>query len=288
MKTITPTVPQLRMLASISGQQWLMLESAVPSFALAALDVPEKSNAMNIELADFYQLRPESEMDSDGIATIHVHGVLMNSCPPIYEKPGLVTCYSTIESEIGAAIEAGAQGVLLVTDSPGGTVAGNKECSNFIANLPIPIVGYAKGYACSAAYKMIAGTDLIVATDSATVGNVGTILNWTDCTEFWKANGIEFKALTSEGADLKSTFHLEPNEDQLQFLQDEINMMGQQFREHVQAGREAAGASVDPEVWRAGWYSGEKAGELGLIDGIGSKADARTVLRSLIDTAQGA
>lgn len=285
MKTITPTISQLRMLASINGKQWLVLESAVPDFALAALDVPEKANALNIETEDFFELRKDSTIDQDGIAEIHIHGMLMDSCPPIYEKLGLATCYSTITGEITAALESGARGVLLVTDSPGGTVSGNKECAEFIAELPVPVVGYAKGLACSAAYKALAGTNAIIATPSATVGNIGTILSWADCSEFWRKNGIEFKAITSEGADLKSTFHTEPDAAQLAFLKEEIDEMGRDFRDHVSAGRAAAGAELDPEIWRAGWYHGETAGRLGLVDGIGSQADARTYLLSLIDTA---
>lgn len=285
MKTITPTISQLRMLASINGKQWLVLESAVPDFALAALDVPEKANALNIETEDFFELRKDSTIDQDGVAEIHIHGMLMDSCPPIYEKLGLATCYSTITGEITAALESGARGVLLVTDSPGGTVSGNKECAEFIAELPVPVVGYAKGLACSAAYKALAGTNAIIATPSATVGNIGTILSWADCSEFWRKNGIEFKAITSEGADLKSTFHTEPDAAQLAFLKEEIDEMGRDFRDHVSAGRAAAGAELDPEIWRAGWYHGETAGRLGLVDGIGSQADARTYLLSLIDTA---
>lgn len=144
-----------------------------------------------------------------------------------------------------------------------------------IANLPVPTVAHCHGLACSAAYKLSAGCNYIVASESATVGNIGTIMSWMDCSEFWKENGIEFKALTSEGADLKSTFHLEPNDTQIEFLQEGINEAGRQFREHVATGREKAGATLDPEIWRAGWYSGEKAGELGLIDDIGTAEDAR-------------
>lgn len=288
MKTITPTIPQLRMLASLNGQQWLIMERAVPDFAMAALDVSEKaSEGMTISLEDFFELRPETKIDADGIASVHVHGVLMDSCPPIYEKLGLVTCYSTIMREIGEAIEDGARGVLLITDSPGGTVAGNIECAEFVAGLEVPCVSYAKGLACSAAYKIVSGTRQVIASPSATVGNIGTILTWADCSGFWADLGVEWKAITSEGADLKSTFHLEPDESQTAFLQQEINEMGRQFRDHVAAGRAAAGAEIDPEIWRAGWYRGETAGRLGLIDGIGSESDAKEVLRGLIDTAAG-
>jgi protease-4 len=201
----------------------------------------------------------------------------MDSCLPIYEKLGLVTCYDTIGAEIDFVINAGANAIVLHINSPGGTVSGVAEGAAMIVDCAVPIVAHCKGLACSAAYYLAAGCTEIIATPSATVGNIGTILSWADCSEFWREAGIEFKALTNEGADLKSTFHLEPNEAQLAFLRDDINRCGSEFKAHVSAHRE-----VDEEVWRAGWYSGEQAGILGLIDGIGSAADAESLAISLI------
>jgi protease-4 len=275
MKTIDPTIGQLRMLASIRGQRWMIRPDMIQSYALAALDVPEKANALNIEIEDFYELRPPTSMDADGIAHIWIHAALVDSCPAIYEKLGLCTRYTTIIAEINAAVEQGARGILFHVDSPGGTVAGNIEASRLVASLEIPTAAHCHGLACSAAYKFSSGCDLILANESATVGNIGSIMSWTDCSEFWRQNGIEFKALTSEGADLKSTFHPEPNETQIAFLQESINESGKTFREHVESGRGKAGAELDPEVWRAGWYSGDHAWALGLIDEIGSSEDAR-------------
>ena len=268
------------MLSSIRGQQWLMRPDSIQAFALAALDVPEKANSLNISMDDFFELRPETSMDADGIAHIHVHAALVDTCPPIYEKLGLVTRYSTLRDEIEDCVENGAKVILFHIDSPGGTVSGNVETASMIAEIKLPTAAYCSGLACSAAYKLAAGCDVIIATESAQVGNIGTILSWADCTEFWRENGIEFKAMTNDGADLKSTFHLEPNPTQLAFLQESINEAGRQFREHVNAGREAAGATLDDEVWRAGWYSGQRAGVLGLIDGIGNDETARQYLIS--------
>ena len=278
MNTITPTIGQLRMLASLRGQQWMVRPDAIQSFALAALDVPEKSNSINIQMEDFFELRPVPSIGGDNIGHVHIQGMLVNSCPPIYEKLGLATCYRTIEEDTEEMIEAGAKAILYHINSPGGTVSGNVELAKYIRDLPIPTASHCDGVACSAAYEIASGTGAIIASESAQVGNIGTIMSWQDCTEFWAMQGIELKALTSEGADLKSTFYLEPNETQLAFLQDSLDEAGASFREFVAAGRAAAGATVDPEIWRAGWYSGEHALMLGLIDGIGTAEDAANLL----------
>lgn len=277
MKTITPSTSQLRMLASIKGERWSIRPDRVQDFAMAALEASERSAEPRADSywADFYNLRTPAYLDADKIAHIEVRGSLLNKAPAIYEKLGLATRYSTIIAETEAAQEQGARGILYHIDSPGGTVAGVIEGGDSIVNASVPTAAFCSGLTCSAAYWLASGADAIIATPSAEVGNIGAIISWADCTEFWSEMGVTFQALTSEGADLKSTFHLEPDEAQRVFLQESINEAGKAFRDHVAAGRSAAGAELDEEVWRAGWYSGERAGELGLIDGIGSASDAR-------------
>lgn len=280
-RIITPNTSQLRMLASIKSQQWMIRPEAVQDFALSALEVAEKSNGeqkADSYWSQFYTLRKAAYIDGNGIAHIEVRGALMNKAPSIYEYLGLATRYSTIIEESKAAKDQGAKGILYYMDSPGGTVAGVIEGGQVITDLGLPTVAFCSGLACSACYWLASGATAILATPSATVGNVGAIISWADCDKFWEDLGVTFKALVSEGADLKSTFHLEPDETQLQFLQASINDAGAAFRSHVATGRAAAGATVDEEIYRAGWYSGEKAYSLGLIDGIGTRDDAVSLL----------
>jgi ClpP class serine protease len=280
----TPTISQLKMLASLRGNLWMVHEEKSVELALAALELSEKTKRESYsdeELSDYYTLRQKSFIDEKGIAHIEVRGAMLMDCAPIYERVGMAIRYSTIINESNAAIEAGAKGILYKVNSPGGSVSGNAEASKMVLNLPVPTASYCQGLACSAAYKLVSGTNFIMASESALMGNIGTILSWADCSEFWKKWGVEMKAITSEGASLKSTFHIEPNEEQLAFLQESVNEAGEAFRNHVVAGRARVDKTLSDEVWKAGWYSGEKAGSLGLIDGIGTYAEAYQVLSDL-------
>jgi protease-4 len=268
MKTIVPTTSHLRMLASIRDERWAIRADSVERFALSALEVLERTADFSWE--DFYDLRQPMGI-ADGVAHIQIKGALLNQTPAIYEKLGLATRYSTIIQETEAAVSSGARAILYHVDSPGGTVAGVVEAGAAIQNAGIPTAAYCHGLACSAAYWLASGAGYIMATPSAQVGNIGAILSWADCSKFWEEMGVQFKALVSEGADLKSTFHLEPDDAQLAFLQEGINEAGRMFREHVSAGR---GNKLNDEVWRAGWYSGERAESLGLIDDVASVKEA--------------
>ena len=275
MKTFTPTVSHLRMLASIRAQMWMIRRDFVSEFALSALEVADRSAERKDDswMDDYYEMRKAAFMDSNRVAHIQIVGALMHKAPAIYEKIGIVTRYETIIAESKAMISAGARGIVYHTSSPGGTVTGCIEAAQFVQGITIPTMAYCKGLACSAAYKVIAGTDGISASPSAEVGNIGTILSWMDCTEFWREQGVEFKAIVSEGADLKSTGHLEPNETQLAFLQENVDEAGKAFRDHVSVNR----PQISQEVFRAGWYNGETAGNLGLVDQIDTFENAMKI-----------
>lgn len=275
------TSNQAVQMSSIMRKQWLARPDLIREYALKMCAIAEKPKEYFC-MEDMFCPREELEIDGNGIAEINITGMLLDECPKIYEKLGMATGYETICDEIEDAMEEGAKAILFCTNSPGGTVSGNLEVAQMIAQLPIPTGAHCVGMACSAAYKLIAGTGFIVANPSADVGNIGTILCWADDTEFWKMMGIEWKAIVNQGADLKSTFHLMPNETQTQFLQAQMDEAGAIFRNHVTEGRTKAGATLDPEIWRAGWYSGTHAESLGLIDAIGTEEDAKMELLSRI------
>jgi len=217
----------------------------------------------DIEIDDFYQLRPAAQI-VDGVGIISVQGLLTNDVPAIYEKVGIVTTYNTIRAEIEGAIMAGAGAIELRINSGGGSVNGAIELSRFIASLSVPTVAFVTSCACSAAYMLASATDRIYITETAQIGNIGTIMKWTDWTGFDQRMGLQDKAIVNEGATLKSTFHLEPNAEQLAFLQETANQHGETFKQFVSEQR----PQIDAEVFKAGWYSGQRAIELGLADEI--------------------
>ena len=273
------------MLASVKGELWMMNSDRIEEFALSCLDASEKAGtqAEGFDVSDFYPMRQDAYMDASKVAHIQVKGSLLNKAPAIYQKLGLATIYQTIVDETRAAEANGAIGIVYHVDSPGGTVSGVKEAGRAIAGAGIPTVAHCSNMACSAAYWLASQSDFIVAEESAEIGNIGAILSWADCSTMWEKMGVEFKALVSEGADLKSTFHTEPDDAQIEFLQDRINKAGAEFREAVKAGRSKAGAELDDEVWRAGWYSGDDASNLGLSDDVGGLVAAINSVIELIE-----
>ncbi len=240
-------------------------------------ELPAKAEGDDDWLNDFIRVRPEMEIDGNGIARICVFGVTGLHLTGL-EKTCGNTDYKDIEREIGEAVGRGARGILLVVDSPGGGVTGCPECAQVISTCQIPIVVFTDTMACSAAYYLSSGARAIVATESAEVGNVGVILPWIDKSKMFDLLGLKPQPIVNEGADLKSIGREGSLSDsQRQFLQSMADQLGFQFRAHIDAHR-----VTDDEVWRAGWYSGQTSIDLGLVDYLGDESAAYGVLLSMI------
>lgn len=231
-------------------------EQSVTAYAMAARS--------DLTLSDF--ITPRQKMTvNDGVARIHISGALTDQAPPIHEVAG-GTDYRSLRSEIAEAKSQGVESIIYVINSGGGSVQGLKEASDDMKSSGIPSTSYVDGMAASAAYYLAASADGgIVSTPSSINGNIGTILAWTDASEAMEAQGVESVAITNDGADLKSIGKGTLTESQTEFLQEQVDEMGAEFKEHVLAAR----PNIDPEVFRAGWYQGDRALALNLVDQVG-------------------
>lgn len=220
--------------------------------------------------SSFVRSRPSIKIDpATRTATIFVFGVLGPHLTLIEKSCGN-TSYQDIQSEIAQAIASNVERINFIFDSPGGTVTGCDECAKAIAAIKdeadILTVAFTDTLMCSAAYYLASGCSAIVATRTATVGNIGVICPWVDESKMWELLGLEFQPITNDGADLKSTMHGPSiTDEQRAFLQQDVNSTGEMFQDHVLSNR----PQLDAEVFRAGWYSGERAESLGLVDMIG-------------------
>lgn len=241
----------------------------------------EHATKEGIDLSFFVNKRENASVLDDEIMFINISGPLVRDSAPVDRELGVTDYILDLTQELRyAEKQDNIKGVVFLVKSPGGMVSGCGEVAELIENLSVPAVGYCDGYATSAAYKLVSSSDYIVASKTATVGNVGTILAYTDYSKLLEDNGIERKAITNSGAEYKSTFALNSlTPEQEQFLQDSIDEAGEAFKQHVLKNRPI---SEDSEVFKAGWYSGQTAVDLGLVDELGSLDLAVERLREMI------
>lgn len=226
-------------------------------------------------IEDFFTQRRELAVDENtGVATVHVTGALLNN-PAQVERVLGNTAYQDILADLETAEAFGAEAIVLDIDSPGGMAEGAPETAAAIAKLKVPTFAYSEGYMCSAAYYLAAGCRRVVATSSSTVGSIGTVLRWCDCTALMEAMGVKEGAYTNTGADLKDIDLANPTPEQAEFVQAHIDEMATDFQRFVARHRE----DLDAEVFRAGYYGGRRGKTLGLVDEVGTR---ETLSRQLI------
>jgi len=156
------------------------------------------------------------------------------------------------------------RGVVLIVDSPGGTVADTESVYQELLRLrqTKPVVTYIGAMAASGAYYLSVGTDYIISNPTSEVGNIGVI-------GFLPDSPIIFEDIISTGpyklwGEPRDTF------------QREMEMVKQGFYQAVLLGR-GDQLMIDPQIILTGriWL-GSEAKRIGLIDDLGSQSDAIT------------
>lgn len=214
-----------------------------------------------------------------GIALIHLYGPMVQDASPLELAHG-ITGYEEIREDIAAAnADESVKAIILVSDTPGGTVSGVEETYQAIKDSEKPVYGYNAGSATSAGYYLIAATEQIAVSPSSISGNIGAVLDFWDLSGVYESMGAKREVLTNEGADLKGTMRGPLSDGQREFLQDQINSMGEQFRQRVEENRH----NLDEEVYRAGWYGSHDSMALGLVDYEGSLEEFVQLVSTEVD-----
>jgi len=182
------------------------------------------------------------------------------------------------------------RGVLLVIDSPGGTVTASDvlyhRIDAFREETGIPVVTLMKQVAASGGYYVASSSQYIVAYPTSIVGSIGVIIGSFNFKDLMDRYGVKY-VMVKSGAHkgLLSPFGGVEDED-IEILQRIVDDMLDRFIDAVAAGRpnltrEEVTALADGTIYIAG-----EALRLGLVDEIGYFEDAVSALCSIasIDT----
>jgi signal peptide peptidase SppA len=220
-------------------------------------------------------LLPPYAVSSTGIALIPIVGPICKyDCPEDEDAGGTSTLQ--IQSNIQQALDdATVSSVLLVFDTPGGTVDGTPALADFIfeSRSVKAINGYASDNCNSAGYWLLSQCNKIFANTNAMVGSIGVYHVSIDSSEAAKAKGLqitleasgEFKGLDVPGIPISDKARLENKRH--------ADSAAELFTLAVARGRnismEDAKALSDGRV-----HIAAEAMQLGLIDEIGTLATA--------------
>ena len=163
--------------------------------------------------------------------------------------------------------------VALSINSPGGSPVQSdliaRRIRDLAAEKDVPVVAFCEDVAASGGYWLACAADEIFARDSSIVGSIGVISASFGFPDLMKRIGVERRIHTS--GDKKSMLDPFGKEDpkdvaRLKAIQEDIH---EDFRSLVRARRGPRLKGDDKTLFSGEFWTGRKAVELGLIDGLG-------------------
>jgi len=210
------------------------------------------------------------------------------------------TAMIEIKGEIAAGVDAsalnildslrtafedeGAQAVVLVIDSPGGSPVQAGMVNDEIMRLKElhkkPVYAVVEDTCASAAYYIASAADEIYVDKASIVGSIGVLMDGFGFTGLMEKLGVERRLLTA-GANKGFLDPFSPQtEAQRAYALNMLNQIHQQFITVVREGR-GSRLKETPDMFSGLYWSGQQAVEMGLADGLGTiDSVARDVIKA--------
>ena len=203
-----------------------------------------------------------------GIAVVELRGTLMKQASSFSAGSSTVMARRQIRA---AAADDQVAGILLVIDSPGGTVAGTEDLAADLraAANKKPIFAHIEDLGASAAYWQASQTHRIAAGSSALVGSIGVFSVVADMSKRAEDQGVKVHVVRFGAFKGAGTPGTEITEDQLARWQRIVDAHGDDFVATVARGRRISEAKAR-ELADGDIHKGESAKKLGLVDAIES------------------
>ncbi len=178
------------------------------------------------------------------------------------------------------------KGVLLVVDSPGGSVAPSIEIAYAIKRLKEkkPVVVYAAGTIASGSYYASIWANEIIANPGSMVGSIGVIMQGTDISELMSKVGISSQAVQAGKYKKVGT----PDRKWKSYEVNELNKVIQgTYDMFTQDVADARGLDIKKrdQFANAHIFTASQAKDVGLIDSLGVSYDAREKVAQLSGVA---
>jgi len=268
---------QPHLISAILSEPWAITEKFVNDQAVTIAhilngDVLFEKGSPVEPIIKSIPLKAEFDDDEDAFATkndlksisvISIAGALTKYsqfCGPV----GMKTIGQWIQQ---ADNDSNVSGILLVIDSPGGTVAGTEELGNIIRDTKKPIVAFIDDQAASAAYWLASQCDEIIANNNtAIVGSIGVLTSFIDAQPALELQGYKFHTITApQSTDKVKTWNQLRAGNYEEYKENFLKIFAEQFINTVKAGR----GDIDEKYFTADIYFAKDV--IGpLIDSIGN------------------
>lgn len=207
----------------------------------------------------------------DGVAVIYATGVLakrMNLFMQISGGCSMQILGNNIRSAIS---DNTVKSIILMMDSPGGTVDGTQDLANLIyaARDEKPIVTLSDGCMCSAAYWIgSAATRAYISSDTVAVGSIGVVAAHVDVSRQEEQMGIKTTEIYAGKFKRLATQYAPLSDEGRQSIQDYVDYLYSIFVSAVAKQRGVDEQVVLKDMADGRVFIGQQAIDAGLVDGV--------------------
>ncbi|PRW63310.1 S49 family peptidase [Actinopolyspora mortivallis] len=206
------------------------------------------------------------------VPVIKLHGPITPMPSPV-NRPSI--SLQTVESALNRAFSFDRlSAVALSVNSPGGAATQSALVAERVRELAedkdVPVLAFCEDVAASGGYWLACAGDEIYAHASSMVGSVGVLSAGFGLDELLRRAGIERRVHTAgEHKSRLDPFRPEDPED-VQWLQGMQRELHAQFADWVRGRRGEAVSGADEDLFSGEVWTGRRAAELGLVDGLGT------------------
>jgi signal peptide peptidase SppA len=268
MNDVRSQIPGGAMPYSI-GSVWAMLPAAYENMRETLSTIPPDRLAAAASMPADTANPPGNTGYSilGGVAVVPFSGVVSKR----QTLMGRIFGGQAVTTQIGAAVLAAeadpaVEKILLVIDSPGGSVDGTSALADIVDACTKPTVAYCEDLCCSAAYWVASQADTIACNSTATVGSIGCFATVADMSRLAANAGVDMKVVRSAGGKGGNVAGAPVTDAHLTDMQTHVNAIAAEFTAAVSKGRGFdASALADGRV-----HIGAAAVKLGLVDSVSS------------------
>lgn len=174
------------------------------------------------------------------------------------------------------------KGILLIIDSPGGTLSASVEIADIIKELneSMPVIAYVQGSMASGSYYAGMYANTIVANRGSMIGSIGVIFNGYNIKDLLNKIGVQSQSLAAGEFKEAGTFTREWSKKEKEYLEQ---LLKEQYRMFIMDVAKAR--NLNPNNYKdfaeGKIFSANNALNLGLIDIVGSQVNAINILKEL-------
>lgn len=207
------------------------------------------------------------------IAIVEVNGAIVSGSAPEFSASSSAAADDIMNAIQWSVQDPDVKALLLLVNSPGGSVVASDVIYNELKNVQMPIVVLFGETAASGGYYISMAGDYIIANPNTLTGSIGVISTFPNAEELLDKVGVEMNVVISGEAKDFGSMYREMTPEEQAYWQALINETYDSFVQIVAEGRNMSEDDVralaDGRV-----YTGRKALELGLVDSLGYEQDA--------------